>query len=143
MAINLSIALIAIVIAVGDPSFKPIPSYGENGVDWEAQKKLQERSDALGWMVRVERGSPHDGIHIRLTDRSGEPVTGASGNVRAYHFTRAGEAVTAKVIESDTQPGLYIAAVDVSKDGRWQITLSLEGTEGEEFFWDHDVEWYR
>ena len=143
MAINLLVALVAIVIAVGDPSFQPVPSYGENGVDWETQKKLQERSDALGWTVNVERGSQKDQIQILLTDSTGNPVTGASGSVRAYHFTRAGESVTAAAIESKIQPGLYIATVDVSKDGRWQVALRFTRTEKEHFVWDHDVEWHR
>lgn len=143
MAINLLVALVAIVIALGDPSFQPVPSYGENAVDWETQKRLQVKSDSLGWTAIVERSSQRNGIRVTITDQVGNPVTGLSGNIQAYHFTRAGESVTIPTIESKTEPGLYIADFDASKDGRWQVTLRLMRDQGEQFFWDHDVEWYR
>lgn len=143
MAIDLLVAVFAIVFAVGDPSFQPVPSYGESGVDWETTKKLQAESDALGWKASVERSLERDAICVSLSDPQGEPVTGAIGNLQAYHFTRAGDAVTVPAIESETQPGLYIATTDVSKDGRWQVTVRLTRGEKESFRWDHDVEWYR
>lgn len=143
MAINLSFALIAIVIAIGDPSFKPVPSYGENGVDWQTRKKMQADSDSLGWTARVERADQKNQIHVSITDQVGGPVMGLSGLVQAYHFTRAAQSVTIPVIESKTEPGHYIADINVSKDGRWQVTLKLTRGAGEHFFWDHDVEWYR
>jgi hypothetical protein len=143
MAINLLVAFVAIVIAVGDPSFKPVPSYGENAVDWETQKKLQAKSDSLGWTASVDRSPQRNEILVSITDRLGNPVTEAAGQLQAYHFTRAGDSVTVPVVESKTEPGLYISKLDVSKDGRWQVTLRLMRGEGEQFFWDHAVEWYR
>jgi nitrogen fixation protein FixH len=143
MAINLLVALVAILIAVGDPSFKPVPSYGENAVDWETWKKLQAKSDSLGWTASLNRNPARKEVLVSIIDRVGNPVSGMSGTLRAYHFTRAGESVTVPVVESKTEPGRYKADIDVSKDGRWQVTLRLMRGEDEVFFWDHDVEWYR
>lgn len=143
MTLNLLIALVAIVVAVRDPSFQPVPSYGENGVDWETRKQLQANSDSLGWTAQVERSVEDNAVRMVLSDSQGEPVTGASGTVQVYHFTRAGQPITAPAIESTDQPGLYHAAIDVSKDGRWHVTAKLSRPPHEQFLWDHDVEWYR
>ncbi|MFN6130821.1 MAG: FixH family protein [Planctomycetota bacterium] len=143
MAINLLIALVAIVVAVRDPSFQPVPSYGENGVDWETRKQLQTNSDSLGWTADVERGSDRNEVRLVLTDSRNHPVTGASGTVQVYHFTRAGQPVTAPLLESTDRPGMYYAAIDVARDGRWHVTAKLSRAPQEQFLWDHDVEWYR
>jgi hypothetical protein len=143
MAINLLVALIAIVIAIRDPSFKPVPSYGENGVDWQTRKRMQANSDALGWTARVERSDRENQIRVSITDQAGAPVMGLSGHLQAYHFTRAGESATVPLLESKTESGNYIADINVSKDGWWHLTLKLTRGEAEQFFWDHDVEWYR
>lgn len=143
MTINLLIAVIAITVAIGDPSFQPIPSYRENGIDWETRKKLQTRSDSLGWTVLVQRDDHLDGIRIALRDPHGLPLTGATGTVQAYHFTRAGQATTRPAIESPSQAGVYLAELDVAKDGRWHVTVQLTRNEDEVFLWDQDVEWYR
>jgi hypothetical protein len=143
MTLNLLIAAIAITVAVGDPSFQPIPSYQENGVDWEARKQLQMRSDSLGWTALVQRDENFEEIRIALRDPHGLPLTGATGTVQAYHFTRAGQAATRPAIESPSQPGVYLAKLDVAKDGRWHVTVRLSRNEDEEFLWDQDVEWYR
>lgn len=143
MAVNLLVALIAIVIAIGDPSFQPIPSYGGNAVDWESYRELQARSDALGWQARLARTEMRDGIRLRLTDPRGNPVLGAAGTVQAYHFTRAGQSVTVPWTESSEEPGSYFAELDVAKDGRWQVTVKLSRGETDTFLWDKQVEWYR
>lgn len=143
MGVNLLVAIVAMVIAVGDPSFRPMPSYGKHAVDWETQKQLQSRSDALGWTARVERTSEPEGIRLLLTDASGRAVSGATGKVQAYHFTRANESVTVPITESTEHPGEYKAVFDASRDGRWQVTLNLSRGTEEVFLWDHVMEWYR
>jgi nitrogen fixation protein FixH len=143
MSINLLVALVAIVIAIGDPSFQPMPSYGAKSIDWEAKKQLQLRSDALGWTARVERNSHGNGIRVHLADSSGAPVAGASGTVQAYHFTRADESVTVPLNESSHEPGAYLAEIDVAKDGRWQVSLQLARGDAELFLMDSMLEWYR
>ncbi len=141
--VNLLMALVAIVIAVGDPSFRPMPSYGKNAVDWESRKQMQARSDALQWTAQVERMNEPAGLRVTLADASGNPVTGVHGTVQAYHFTRANESVTVPLTESSGDPGVYLAALDTSKDGRWQITVNASRGTDETFVWDQAVEWYR
>lgn len=143
MAINLLVALIAMVIAIGDPSFQPIPSYGGRAVDWETHRQLQARSDALGWHAQLARTERGDGIRLTLTDTLGNRVSGATGTVQAYHFTRAGQSVTVPWAESAEDPGRYFAELDVAKDGRWQVAVKLSRGETETFLWEQQVEWYR
>jgi nitrogen fixation protein FixH len=143
MSVNLLMALIAIVVAVGDPSFKPVPSYGEHAVDWETRKRLQAQSDALGWTVRAERSESNDGIEVTLVDSLGDPVAGARGTLQAYHFTRADQATTVPLTESTDFPGRYFAKVNAAKHGRWQLAVQLTRGKEEQFLWDQTVEWYR
>jgi hypothetical protein len=51
MSINLLVALVAIVIAIGDPSFQPMPSYGAKSIDWEAKSNCN--CDPMRWGGRL------------------------------------------------------------------------------------------
>lgn len=143
IGINLLMAIIAIVIAAGDPSFRPMPSYGENAVDWETRRQWQRASDTLGWTARVQRSVSPSGIEIELVDAQGHGVVGASGTVQAYHFTRADQCATVPVTASSDRPGVYLAAMDTARDGRWHVLIDLKRSAQERFLWDHDVEWRR
>jgi nitrogen fixation protein FixH len=140
MTINLVTAGFAIYVAVGDPSFRPMPNYGENAVDWQTQKELQARSDALGWVATVERSTEPNGVRVQLVDASGNRVTGAQGSVLIYHFTRA---YTAKRVPlREIGSGEYLGELDAAKDGRWQLTIDLSRSEEEHFYLDKPFDWY-
>ncbi|MFN7628044.1 MAG: FixH family protein [Pirellula sp.] len=141
MAINLGVAAMAIWMAVGDPSFRPMPEYGEHAIDWQARKNLQSRSDALNWKTNVERSAIPQGIVVQLVDANGDPVVGCTGSIHAYHFTRANAHQKVKVAPVADRPGCYIAPMDVSLDGRWQVTIELERAPDEKFFLDRTMEW--
>lgn len=143
LAINLMMAVFAIVVAVGDPSFRPMPSYGEHAIDWESQKQLQAKSDALGWQAKIERNADGTGFRCALSDRNGQPISGAAGEALVYHFTRANEAEHVPLKESPSEKGVYVGTIDTSKDGHWQIRMELQRDDQERFFFDHEVEWYR
>ena len=141
MGINLGVAAIAIWMAAGDPSFRPMPEYGEHAIDWQARKNLQAQSDALNWKTSVERSLTPQGIVIQMEDANGEPVVGCTGSIHAYHFTRANAHQKVNVSPVPDRPGLYLAPMDVSLDGRWQVTVELERGPEEKFFLDRAMEW--
>jgi hypothetical protein len=141
MGINLAVAGMAIVMAVGDPSFRPMPEYGEHSIDWQVRKQMLADSVALGWKMELQRSRSPDGLSLRLVDAKGMPVTGAKGSVHAYHFTRANEHVKVPLSESDREPGSYFAPLDLARDGRWQVSVDLQRSAAERFVSDQAMDW--
>ncbi len=140
--INVAVAGIAVFMAVGDPSFRPMPSYGENAIDWETRKLIQAASDGLGWTAEVERNQDFSGVRVRILDREGQPVKGCAGEFVAYHFTRADRVYRLPLSESESEPGSYFVPFDASQNGSWQITLDAKRQANERFFSDRVCEWY-
>ncbi|MBM3963601.1 MAG: hypothetical protein FJ308_00825 [Planctomycetes bacterium] len=141
MGINLGVAAMAIWMAAGDPSFRPMPEYGEHAIDWQSRKNLQAKSDGLRWKSSIERSQVPQGIVIQLADASGAPVVGCTGSIHAYHFTSANAHQKVRITPIADQPGCYLAPLDVSLDGRWQVTVELERGPDEKFFFDSTMNW--
>ncbi|MFN7730815.1 MAG: FixH family protein [Pirellula sp.] len=154
MGINLAMAVAAIVLSAGDPSFRPMPEYGEHAVDWQSRKTQLEASSRLGWQLEVERqlgashGQPHEGsspkpasVRFRLRDAHGAPIVGATGTLGAYHLTRVSEFRTADFEPIEGDLGGYEAGIDVSRDGKWQLSIDLRDGNGQAFVWQQVVDW--
>lgn len=142
MGINLVVAGFAVVMAVKDPSFKPMPSYGDQSVDWQTQKDLLVASEKLGWTTTITRDdSTGRSVSVLISDATGKPASGCNGSLKLYHFTRVNLATTAKLTEDLNQPGIYRAEVDVQRDGLWHIELDVSRSQSERFVVEKDVEW--
>ena len=141
IAINFAVAGFALVIAIGDPSFRPLPDYSAQAVDWQIRKDLIEESRQLGWEVQLDQTPDTQGVRVRVSDSQGRPVRGASGKLMAFHLTRAGEPRSVPLEESQQEPGAYMAQFSVDRDGKWQVALELEGTEGQRFLAERTVDW--
>ena len=140
-AMDFTIAAIAISMAAGDPSFRSIPGYGERAVAWDIRRERKAASQKLGWQVTVQRAEPHrDAIDIWILDAEGRPVTGCTGTVQLFHFTRVAEQMRCELME--LEPGWYQAKIDVSKPGRWHMDLELHAS-GHRDFWDErTLDWF-
>ncbi len=138
---DFSIAAIAISMAAGDPSFRSIPGYGERAVAWDVRQKRKEVSRRLGWKIDLQRVEPlHDTVEIRISNAANGPVTGCTGSLRLFHFTRVAEQFQSPLHE--IEPGLYLAQVNVAKLGRWQMELEIHA-EGDQHFWEErTLEWF-
>jgi hypothetical protein len=53
-AIDLTIAVIAISMAAGDPSFRSIPGFGERSVHWDERQQKQKLLEELGWSIELD-----------------------------------------------------------------------------------------
>lgn len=139
-AMDFSIAAIAISMAAGDPSFRSIPGYGERAVAWDVRQKRKEVSRKLGWEIDIQRVEPlHDAVEIRIGNAANGPVTGCTGSLRLFHFTRVAEQFQSPLRE--IEPGLYHAQINVAKLGRWQMELEIHA-EGDQHFWEErTLEW--
>jgi nitrogen fixation protein FixH len=123
-ALDIAIAVIAIVMAAGDPSFRPMPDYGDRSVTWEAHHQDRVNSEKLGWSIEASVIEPdRKAIEFIVTDRDGNPVDRALGIASAYHLTRVAEQKHAEIVE--TVPGRYVAEIDCQRPGLWKIDLRL------------------
>jgi len=137
-SLDIAIATIAISMATRDPSFRPMPDYGQNNVSWEHRHQERLASNKLGWKVDLSPMEPdRKAIRIFASDREGNPVIGAAGKISAYHFARVTEMTRADIVE--VAPGEYEAAVDCSRDGMWKIELRLQSGD-EQFLLENDIE---
>lgn len=139
-AIDFSIAAIAISMAAGDPSFRSIPGYGERAVSWDVRQKRKQSSKELGWDIKLQRSEPlRDALELTIADEANKPVSGCSGTVRIFHYTRVATQLQAAWIEQE--PGRYIAKVDVAKPGLWQLELELHKGPDQSFWSEQSLNW--
>jgi len=127
MAVNLGVAGMAVYMAVGDPSFRPLPNYSQDAIDWQVRKDRQLASDRLGWRATYERSLDPLGIIVTIVDRDGRGLSG-QGTLHAYHFTRVAEHRTAVLQAREDIPGEYFAELDVERDGKWQLSFEFRRT---------------
>ena len=145
LAVNLAVAVVAIFMASRDPSFRPMPNYGERAVDWQSHRRLLEQSAKLGWYLQLERSMRGSAgtyvMEFRITDREGVPISDAIGTAQAYHFTRVDQNTVVDVIPVSEEPGLYRASIDVSRDGKWQVSIDLRRGNAERFVYEEVKDW--
>jgi nitrogen fixation protein FixH len=123
-ALDIAIAVIAIVMAAGDPSFRPMPDYGDRSVAWEVHHQDRLKSEKLGWSIDVSAVEPdRNALEFKVHDRDGKPVDHALGIASAYHLTRVAEQQHSEVVETDQ--GTYRAKLDCQRPGLWKINLRL------------------
>jgi len=126
-ALDITIAVIAIVMAAGDPSFRPMPDYGDKSVAWEVHHQDRVNSEKLGWSVDISVVEPdRQAIEFVVKDRAGSAVEQAFGNASAYHLTRVAQQQHSKTEEFE--PGRYRARIDCQRPGLWKIDLRLNRT---------------
>ena len=139
--INLGIAGIALALAVGDPSFRPLPDYSNRAVDWQVHKDQLQESERLGWQARFDRSSEPAGIRVVVEDFEGKAVSGATGTLLAYHLTRVAENRRVALTESPREPGVYFAALEIDREGKWQVALELSTPAGQRFIAERTIDW--
>ncbi len=129
-AIDITVAVVAISMAAGDPSFRPIPGFSDRSVYWAETQKKQKNLLDLGWKIEVDPSATHASqLAIRVLDKQGQPVSDAEFNVTVFHYTRVAEQQTAKMVESD---GIYTASFDLAKSGNWNLDILGKAASGED-----------
>ncbi len=103
------------------------PDYYRKAVGFDSTLADRRRSDALGWHVAVELGTPDaDGnaaLHVSLTDRDGAPLAGAEVRATAIHNRLAAHAVTATL--APVMGDGYATRLPLRLRGLWQLDLAI------------------
>jgi nitrogen fixation protein FixH len=139
-SLDIAIAVIAISMAAGDPSFRSIPGFGERAVAWDQRQSLKEAWNKQGWKIDIARVLPSmDAVEIVLKDSAGKPVSGCTGSVTMFHYTRVATQWKAAITEA--QPGLYLAKIDVSKPGMWSLEIDMVTEDQEKCWFEKSFDW--
>ncbi len=126
LSLQIVICLVAYLVATGDPSQVVISNYHTKALEWDKYMAEQRAGDALGWQAELDVALEADmfgdrTVRLSMKDAGGEPLTGASIRVRAFHYARADQAVESELKEA--APGEYLAALNMRKAGRWELSF--------------------
>jgi nitrogen fixation protein FixH len=127
---------LAIALASRDPSVAVMPDYHQKALRWDEEVASRQRSMALRWQTEVTvTPVPNQPqvrhLAVRVVDSSGQPVTGGSAELSFFHHTRAGDFASRPL--SETEPGVYSAALPISRDGLWDFDFTLSRNADERF----------
>ena len=118
----------AIFTVSADPSHAIVRDYDARALDWDAQRARMEASTALGWSAAIELDRSL--LTVRVTDRDGRPLTGATPRVSIFHKAEAARRHEPSLHE--VEPGVWRATVDLRRSGWWIV--ELEATRGADRF---------
>lgn len=111
-------------IAADDPSFSVESRYYEKAVAWDAHQEQLRENERLGWKLetRTEKAGPGGvELRVRLLDRGGGPIPGATVDVEAFHNARAADLVHARF---ETARDEYRAELPVRRSGLWELRFT-------------------
>lgn len=126
---NIGLAAWVIVRANSDPSFAVESDYYEKALHWNDVIDQRERNAALGWSVTVEGQPRLDAagrcdLSLRVVDRDGAPISGATVAMEAIPIARAHDLRTLALDE--VSPGSYAARIEHARFGHWQLRVRVE-----------------
>lgn len=106
--------------ATNDPSFAVEPDYYQKAVNWDQLQAEKAASEALGWTMVVD--ARRDELRIRLTDRLGRTIDGATVEVEAFANDRASNRIRGFMIPKGG--GVYILKESFDRAGLWEYRLA-------------------
>jgi len=92
----------------------------ERGLAYNETVAAAEASEALGWKSALDLGAGST-LTFTVTDRNGEPVTGADVRASVRRPTRAGMDFDVPLVE--TAGGDYQAVIDFPAGGQWDLRI--------------------
>lgn len=139
-SLDIVIAIIAISMAAGDPSFRSIPGFGERAVAWDQRQALKEVWEKQGWTAQVSRaGSKMQEIELVLQTADGQPVVGCQGSMTMFHYTRVAVQLKSPLVERE--PGRYRASIEATKPGMWNMEVDLLTPNQETCWYEQSFDW--
>jgi nitrogen fixation protein FixH len=138
-AIDLTIAVIAISMAAGDPSFRSIPGFGERSVHWDERQQKQKLLEELGWSIELDSAqSNKKELRLHILDRNGKHVEGVQLQITLFHYTRVAEQQKILCVEKD---GYYTADAKLHKPGMWNMDIDGETADGKKIWSQQTLRW--
>jgi nitrogen fixation protein FixH len=110
--------------AATDPTFVVEPDYYKKAVDFDDVIAQEAANQRLGWRTAAQLGARRDAgaaFAVRITDASGDPVSGARVSVVAINNLDGEHHVSAALAERGS--GEYAAALPLDRDGLWEFRI--------------------
>jgi FixH protein len=115
------------VIANDDPSFSIENDYYRKAVGWDSTMAQMRENARLAWRVEpvFDAFTAKDGatLHVKLSDSTGTPISGATVRVAALYNARANQ-VLEGTMSSDT-PATYALHLPVTHPGEWEVRFDI------------------
>lgn len=123
---HVMLMLAVAAIAMRDNSSVVLPNYYRNAINWDKIQAERRASEKLGWKIQIEPAAQVDptgkrAISFRLTDSTGQPISGAQLHVTYYHHAHAGQLQN---VTFAAEP--YQAALPMRYAGLWQFDIRAE-----------------
>lgn len=134
LAVGANVGLM--IVASSDPSFAVEDDYYDKAVRWDEKRAQDATNLALGWQLdlstetTVDRGVPAVQVGVRLRDRDGAPVEGATVSLETFHLARSAQSLGATPTEAG--PGWYVTRMPMRRPGLWEFRIDV--TRGDEHF---------
>ena len=124
-----------ILVATRDPSFAVEPNHYQKALAWDAFAARAHASQALGWKASARSEGTADAngtreLDLRIVDRDGQAVTGATTAVLAFPHARGEQ--RSRIDLRESSPGNYRARAPMGREGIWELRLSAR--RGSDFF---------
>ncbi|HTQ04712.1 MAG TPA: FixH family protein [Polyangiaceae bacterium] len=119
-------------IATHDPGFATEKDYYERAVRWDSEQAQWAENARLGYRASVESRPWPGGVElvVRVLDRQGSPVRGAT--VHAEAFANARSADRHELVLAERTDGGYAVVLPQPRPGLWEIRVRVE-RDGERF----------
>jgi nitrogen fixation protein FixH len=126
LGMQIILCSVAYFVATSDPSQTVVHNYHTKALAWDEHQAQLRAGEALGWGVQfvvADRANLLGDrvVRLSLTDAQGDPLTGVSVSVKAFHFSRASDVVEADLVESAS--GEYVTEMKMRKAGRWELAF--------------------
>jgi nitrogen fixation protein FixH len=121
---SVSMHLVILAKATGDPSFVIEKDYYEQATRWDATQEERRASEALGWKVdaRARAVGPDLEVEIAVTDAAGRPIEGADVWVKGFAIARSAAVAHATLDFDDTR---YRGRLDHGRPGLWDLDVEV------------------
>ena len=126
LAMNFAIVGATVTLASRDAHFAVEPDYYQRAVDWDATRLELERSEELGWSLRLDAADAASAsgmrtLTVRLNDQSGEPIGSARVVGIAFHHGAASSRTDVAFVERG--PGVYQGDVPLVGAGLHEVRI--------------------
>lgn len=125
IGMNVTIVGITAWLATSDPSVAIEPDYYRKATAWDRTADQHRDNARLGWsttaavMKRPDTGATV--LELRLLDRAGAGVLGATVKATLFHNARASQRM--EIAFTEASGGAYLAAPRCERTGVWQIQI--------------------
>ena len=123
---------ILVYVATRPDAPRPMTSYYQRALEWDADQAVLAESARLGWTVRFEvprglrftRGELRP-VDVRVADAHGGPVTGLVGDLVVLRPAEPKLNNSGHLTELLAEPGSYRTLVRLDAPGLWQFGLDV------------------